>query len=53
MWADSFILEFHPERVRIELREPRELALVDVLELIEWGQQHAGFLKTLSYQLAR
>ena len=47
-YTDSFLLEFHPERVRIELREPREIALDDVLELIEWGQQHAAFLTTLS-----
>jgi hypothetical protein len=52
-YTDSFILEFHPERVRIELREPREIALADVLELIEWGQHHTAFLTTLSTKRVR
>jgi hypothetical protein len=51
--TDSFLLKFHPARVHIELREPREIALADVLELIAWGQQHLAFLQTLAAKSVR
>lgn len=47
-YTDSIILEFHPERVRIELAQPGQVAFKDVIELIEWGHQHLDFLKTLA-----
>ncbi len=46
--TDSFMLDFRPEGVDLELAEPGVVALADVIELIEWGQTNLAFLKALA-----
>jgi hypothetical protein len=53
--TDSFMLEFHPEQVNIELAEPKtaRLAPKDVIELITWGKSHLAFLTALAEKRVR